>query len=419
MRFYRHPATAIALALTLTLTACGGGRDSNADDLTLTFKVGRTSIEWTDATRAEMCGNVPSGTRRRLQAYVWYPAAPAAGAQPAPLLSAAQVQLLAEAQAAEPAVLSKLPSKSYEGAPLDARRGTYPVLLMSHGAGGGSPLMYASTAEAMAAKGYVVVGLSHTYHSLATFFADGSVKPIDTACDPLGAQPELTETSTFADYTANWNYSVALDEYLTADLGSALTRLKAMNNDDPLFRARLQVDRVGAFGHSYGGSHAFRALRTLKGVVAAANIDGSVYSQDFASGVDKPYLSLASSDSTPSPAARASSQSQLQALGLSAEQAVIVLDRGLSLRQAYEHSSSAYYVTIPSARHLNFSDVALWDALGVPADRSEVNVPDAKAILELQNTVLADFFNKHLRGLSTSVQLPGTVLTGVTLESRP
>ena len=261
-------ATLVALSATL-LTACGGGGSTSILS-SQPYAVGRTSIEWTDSTRGEQCGQVPAETRRRLQAYVWYPADVAAGATPSPLLSAQQVAFLAEAQQLPAATLAKLSGKSYNDAPVAKRMPTYPVLLMSHGAGGGSPQQYASTAEALAARGYVVVGLSHPYHSVATFYANGDVVAIDTACDPLGAQPELTPTSTYADFTANWRYSVKLDGYLTADFGSALAQLDVLNAGQGLFGGRLSLARVGALGHSYGGSHAVRAARELPRVVAAA-----------------------------------------------------------------------------------------------------------------------------------------------------
>jgi hypothetical protein len=55
------------------------------------------------------------------------------------LLSDAQVELLASGLSATPDALRRLPSASYADAPVDARQASYPVLVMSHAAGGASP----------------------------------------------------------------------------------------------------------------------------------------------------------------------------------------------------------------------------------------------------------------------------------------
>ena len=408
-----------ALFGALVITACGGGSGDANPVEPQTFRVGRTSIEWTDSARAERCGGVVAGTPRRLKADLWYPANPATGAATAPLLSDAEVVFFSQPPELAPAAtLRKIPSDSYLDAPVASSSAAFPVLLMSHGAGS-LPLASASTAESLAAKGYVVVGLSHPYHTVATFFSNGDVLTIDPGCDPAGAQPEIGPDSTYADYTANWQYTVALDAYLTADFGSTLAKLASINANDARFAGRLKLDRVGAFGHSFGGSHAFRALRELPGVVAAADIDGTVYSDDLAAGAGtgKAYLALLGGD-WPSPSEVAAESTRLQAAGMTAAQANEVVGRG-DPQKAYLASHPSYLATIPTALHLDFTDFGLWAAHGVPVDPMEVTVADTKAILEVQNTLLRKFFDRHVRSLPVDVAVPATRLRGITLEAKP
>lgn len=409
-------ATTAALGLCL-LAACGGGGGDDGGTAAV-YPVGRTSVEWTDAARSEQCGGAAAGTPRRLQAYVWYPARTAADVSPMPLLSAPQAATLAALNGAPQDTLRQLPSRSYAEAPVHDDQRRYPVLVMSHGAGGGMPLQYASTAEALAAVGYVVVGLSHPYHSLATFFADGSTALIDPACDPEGVEPVLTPTSTFDDFTANWRATVALDEYLTQDVASAVRQLEVLNAAGGRFAGRLQVDGVGVFGHSFGGSHAFRAAATLSAVAAAANIDGTVFSENHAAGVAKPYLTMASVDGDPPAAVRQAAIDQLLAMGLRSDEAAVVADRGQA-RATFAASRPAYLARVPMARHLNFSDIASWASAGVPVDTDELNMADATAISALQDALLIRFFDRHLRGSPHAVTLPPTTLPGTTLDSRP
>jgi predicted dienelactone hydrolase len=406
-----------ATAACLLLAACSGGGDTTKSDEPTTFQVGRTSIEWTDPTRDEQCGGMPAGTRRRLQAYVWYPAQPAAGASRQPLLSEAQVALLASGLGATADSLRRLPSTSYADAPVDARRAVYPVLVMSHAAGGSSPLFYASTAESLAAKGYVVVGLSHSYNALATFFADGTVLPADPACDVDGAPVAIGPGATAADFEANWQFELKLDAYLTQDIASLVRQLGQLNETHPRFAGRLQLRNIGAFGHSFGGSHAFRAARELPEIAAAANLDGTVFNENAGQGVRKPYLMVGGMDTSPSASDIQLAIAQYQALGLTAEEAALQVARGLP-STAFLASRPAYRVTIPSAQHLNFSDVGLWAAYGIPVDTDPVNLSEAQAIVDLQNSMLNRFFDLHLRGLGGDLALPASSLAGVTLEAR-
>lgn len=419
MKFQTLARTAAAVVVSACLiTACGGGGRGENEAETVSYPVGRTSLEWTDSALAEQCGGATPGNSRRLQAYVWYPARPATGALPASLFTSEQAAALATINGAPADTLRKLPSQSYAEAPLHEGQRQYPVLVMSHGAGGGFPLQYSSTAESLAAAGYVVIGLSHPYHSLATFFDDGTTALFDPACDPDGVQPEITSTSTFADFNENWRATLLLDEYLTRDIASAVRQLGTLNRASGRFTDRLQLDRIGVFGHSFGGSHAFRAAASLSTVAAAANIDGTVFSESYASGLDKPYLTIASADGDPSPAVRQAAIEQLISMGLSRGEAATVADHGQP-RAAFAASRTAYLVRVPVARHQNFSDIPSWAKAGVPVDTSEVNMEQAHAINTLQHSLLIRFFDRHLRSLPNSVSLPENALPGTTLEKNP
>lgn len=195
-----------------------------------------------------------------------------------------------------------------------------------------------------------------------------------------------------------------------------------MNQGPGPFAQRLQLERIGAFGHSFGGSHAFRALRTLSAIVAAANLDGTVFSAEFAQGAGpgKALLTVLSADGSAAitdPGLAGQIIAQLQATGLTLEQATEVAARGRP-EAAHEASSPAYLLTIPAARHMNFTDLGLWAEQGVPAGDEEINLPAARDILQLQNQVLASFFDRHLQLRPAVVGVPSTPLAGVTLTVR-
>lgn len=404
----------------ITMLAACSEVDSDSDTQA-NFSVGRSNLEWFDDTREELCGNPTPGSKRRLQAYLWYPAEPRPGSEKSSLLDQAQVAFLAALLETPSEILRKIPSNSYIDAPVANRNSTYPVLIMSHGGGGGSPQQYASTAEALASKGYIVLGLSHTHHSVATFFSNGDVITLDSSCDPLGASPELNETSSYADYTLNWNYIIKLDAFLTADIASAIKELAKLNKGQGTFSGRIDLDRIGAFGHSFGGSHVFRASRDLSSIVAAANLDGTLFSDNLETGLGpgKALMTMLSGEAS-GPSSQASLEAQvnlLQNSGFTTREATEVASRGRP-QIAFAASRPSYLLSIPSAKHGNFSDAGLWHELGIPADQDQVNVLASRSILDLQHQMLTKFFDKFVKQKSLTLSLPATTLTGVTLESR-
>jgi hypothetical protein len=120
----------------ITMLAACSGVDSDSDTQA-NFSVGHSNLEWFDDTREELCGNPTPGSKRRLQAYLWYPAEPRPGSEKSSLLDQAQVAFLAALLETPSEILRKIPSNSYIDAPVANRNSTYPVLIMSHGGGGG------------------------------------------------------------------------------------------------------------------------------------------------------------------------------------------------------------------------------------------------------------------------------------------
>jgi pimeloyl-ACP methyl ester carboxylesterase len=252
---------------------------------------------------------------------------------------------------------------------------------------------------------------------LATFFADGTVLPADPACDVDGAPVAIGPGATAADFEANWQFELNLDAYLAQDIASLVRQLGQLNETHPRFAGRLQVRNVGAFGHSFCGSHAFRAARDLPEIAAAANLDGTVFNENAAEGVRKPYLMIGGLDTHPSTSDIQLAIAQYQALGLTADEAALQVSRALP-GATFLASRPAYPVTIPSAQHMNFSDVGLWAAYGIPVDADPVNLSGAQAIVGLQNSMLTRFFDLNLRGIGGELSLPASSLAGLTLEAR-
>ena len=154
-----RPFIAASIGLGLLLAGCGGS-GTTADS---TSAVGRRAIDLVDTSRVEKFGGT-AGDPRKLEIYVWYPATPDKGTTKGPFLPDAQAEIVAASLTGiTKETIKSLPTSSYLDS--SAAPGSYPVLIMSHG--DGNPILeYSSTAEYLAGRGYVVVGISHTYNAL-------------------------------------------------------------------------------------------------------------------------------------------------------------------------------------------------------------------------------------------------------------
>jgi len=376
--------------LAVSSTGCGG---SSSTSTRVATSVGRAFVPLTDPSRTELFGGV-SG-RRRIGTYIWYPAAPASGARPGKLFSDAIADALSAATTIPKSVFLSLPNNSYldSSAPNSANR--YPVLVMSAG-DGASTLAHTSTAEYLAGRGYIVVGVNHTFNAIISAFSDTEILPGDIAATATGVGPEINETSGFAPRDQNWKNVVALDKYFADDMNYVISQLPEINRTHPILKGRLALDKIGAFGHSFGGSHSFRLLRENPQVRAAANVDGTVFNNDFSLGARKPYMFV----SSPRPSAedQAAVRPLLASIGLTEAEIDVVMLRLSSDTIAFQNTPGAVRVDMKKAEHNNFSDAALWTAFGIPSENVSTTT-SAKALFETYHRYLIAFFDEKLKGV--------------------
>lgn len=203
---------------------------------------------------------------RELMVKVYYPAAPDTSLPVAPYFngSSALIRLLTAHYNMPDFILDHLAlvkTHSREGAPFSDAQPTYPLILFSHGAGT-SMEDHTTTSEDLASHGYIVAAIDHTYVSMGTVFPDRVVSEREATTMFDVSEPAAPITQIMADDTR-----FVLDE------------LTAMNDVRPtsIFAGRLDLDHVGAMGHSVGGAVAYNLAINDSRVKAAVNLDGAVY----------------------------------------------------------------------------------------------------------------------------------------------
>jgi dienelactone hydrolase len=197
---------------------------------------------------------------------IWYPAA--ANLPATALLS----------ESATPVACSKV----MDDRRLSDTRPQFPILLYAPWNGGVKD-DNASTAAELASHGYVVMAIDDI---------DRDPRP-PTATDDW--QPLTFDFSSAEAFRTTLRIGDRKVRRQAEKALTALDRLKACANAD--WRARIQFDRIGFFGFSFGGSTAAEAGTFDPRVVAVANLDGWLFGRAAFGALDKPYLVILTEES--------------------------------------------------------------------------------------------------------------------------
>jgi predicted dienelactone hydrolase len=348
-------------------------------------RVGRASFELVDPDRADIYSSNPQD-RRELVVWTWYPAAPAPDAEraaylPEPWAPAGQLFGLDAAG---------LLSHAVADAPLADERSSYPVLVQSQS--GFPPLLLAATAEELASHGYVVVGVNHTYETTVTVFADGRVVAVnpDAQAGVLGPQT--------APYQERFRQRAAVCDYKAADLAAVADQLERLPADVAgLLGGRLDLDRLGGFGHSFGGNAALQWCRDDRRCRAAANLDGALWTEVGRAGLDRPVLQLLAEHPE-----FALSGAEAVAVGAATDAAAYDTEKSITFdgwRTVHRHARPGYTMQVQGATHVSFMDVGFLPLpAGGPVKAMLATASiDPRRMWRVTCDVLLAFFGTHLQ----------------------
>jgi predicted dienelactone hydrolase len=331
------------------------------------YPVGTFTRMLVDDSRREIYSANPDEPRRFL-IQVWYPAASVAGLKMVPWMP--EAKLVAPAIAAwldlpgfslDHLQYARIPS--YSNAPLAQAESAYPLLLFSHG-WSGFRTQSSSLMHELASYGYVVAALEYPYASILTVFPDGTVAKHNPQILPSGVSDEEYQRA-----------AQRLVDQWTNDLTFALNTLESMNLPGGEFAGRLDLQRVGIFGHSTGGGatveFCYRDLRCKAGLGLDTWMT-PVSPQTRTGGVSQPFLFLFSE--------------------LWSTETNKALFTELQL-----HSPQAQSLTIQGTAHLDFTDLPLLTPL---AAQLKLKGPlEGHRVLKIINTDARAFFDQTLKGI--------------------
>lgn len=310
--------------------------------------VGTETIVATDAAR----------DGRRIPVQLWYPAASdeSSTARPAPYAPPRTAALLAEQLAVPVEDVVAVRTNATSGPKVANTAGRLPVVLFSPGAGVSRPF-YSSLAAELASRGYLVAALDHPGEGQPVEFPDGSVVA------PVPVSGEDAFLAQLPVRVADARSVLDLLEGLDAQPGSRLN-------------GKLDLDKVALAGHSFGGATAAEAMRLDRRFLVGINLDGTLYGDVVATGLDRPFL-LVSSDRPDDPEED---------------------DTWIAFRKV---AAKAQSITIDGTGHMDFSDFPALASLRLPDEPREalqLGTIDPRRSLAVQSAFVVAFLDRHLRG---------------------
>lgn len=338
------------------------------------YAVGRVDVEWVDASRPELFTDDPNDVRD-LVVTVYYPADVPTDAVPAPYTS----DEIAAAVGLPSVLIEQMHTHVFADVPaVDA---TFPVLLFSPGMEM-MPIFYSSLLTELTSQGYVVVAIWHPYSVAATPYPDGRLVAINEAGIPSFADDPAAEAERVG---AVW----------VGDMRFVLDQLAHLNADDALLAGRLDLERIGAFGHSFGGATSVQAAYEDERLDAAINMDGTMFGEVVEQGSRVPFLMLQSA------IADTPTEAELAEAGISPEEFEAILDRyNQSVEDILAKSANATGYVLEGSVHNTYTADFLVLARALPGllTPAEIGTSDPMEAYQQIVTWVSDFMATTVKG---------------------
>lgn len=276
-----------------------------------------------------------------LPVQIWYPTD--AQTQNAPYLLEGQalIEGLSKTLGVPPIALQHwllITTPAQLDAPILMQSNTFPVILFTHGLGGFKAQNTALMLE-LASHGYFVVAVDQPTYAAATVVNQELI---------LDQHPELVGAM-ISD----------LDEHMGQWLTNMQLVIQELPDINRQFNGMLDVNRMAAIGHSFGGATAYQLLSTEPQILAAVNMDGGFFGAIEPS--LKPFL-LFNAESTldvvdfTNQVNSVSDEEFLNIIGLPKEDVLVNFDALLE-RRCRALQGNSYAVLISDVQHISFSDL--------------------------------------------------------------
>jgi len=354
------------------------------------YAIGRAIYAWVNNSETDELA--PSaGAKREVLVWIWYPSALTTSAARVEYLPA--LWRVADAQHSGILMsqfftrdLSLVHAHSTSDPDISSNERSYPVVIMRAG-GGALTTDFTTLAEDLASHGYFVVGFDAPYRTGLVVLPDRRVVTRPPANDPEDLPADQ------ADRLVN-----RLLPMWTSDTKFVVNQLQRLNaadlkEDDPSgrFRGRLDMQRLGMFGHSFGGAQTLQFCHEDRRCKAGIDIDGDPHGSVVQEGLQQPVMFLLSDHSR-----ELSDPARSQILA--------------NIQSIYSHlPNGRLLIAIRGANHFSFSDQILLKSpylIGLLRRLGFGNL-DGRRGLAITAEYVHTFFDVYLK------DAPSTLLTNI------
>jgi predicted dienelactone hydrolase len=352
------------------------------------YGIGTLTYHWVDTDRAEIFSADPDD-RRELMVQIWYPAKAD--------LSSPRAPYIEDAEAVAPALARflHLPRFTFShwkyitthaipSAPVADDEPSYPVLIFLEGLGGYRQ-QNTFQVEELVSHGYIVAAIDQPYSAATVVFPDGRQALYDRRFDPpyfrAGYDPRTDPPhGAFLD---------AHLPYLAQDVVFTLDQLAALNRADPngVLTERLDLQRAGLFGHSFGGIVGGEACLVEPRLRACLLEDAFMPADVVEAGLQQPTMWIT----------RDADTMRLERRRSGGWPEPAIEEHLTTMRAVYESlPGDGYYVQVPGIFHIDMTDGPMLSPIASSLGISgPIGVERAH---EIVNAYSVAFFDRELRG---------------------
>ncbi|OBR63720.1 lipase [Paenibacillus oryzae] len=336
-----------------------------------TYGIGTVQINLIDESREETFGGEPQ-SKREVPINIWYPADKDAlqGKQHEryPREVADAVSLVFGLPSWLMGHVSLVPTHIVEGVAVSGAQSSYPVVLFSPGVRS-TRFQSMAIIEEMVSNGYIVVGMDHPYSSARVKLHDGS---------EVIYAPESEEWTSSEIYAHN----VIGVGVRAQDAIFVLDSLTAWNTNDPrgLLTGKLDLSKVGIFGHSYGGATTAEALALDERFKAGLSLEGGFWGTVSSTSLKQPFMYIMTGNT-------------IRSLDPSsgATEKVVYDEFDSDMRYVMNHAlNDTFYLEVEGFYHQSFTDIALFSPPLFSKDMDPVHTVD------LSRAYTRAFFDQYL-----------------------
>ncbi len=350
------------------------------------YTVGLKTLYMEDTTRLEVF-TAAEEDHRKVTVHVWYPSNQKV-TNPERYMDQGYAEAFAVSKSMPSFITGHFNlTKTHIEKSLDiAEDQQFPVIVLSHGLLWNCE-MYTTIIEEIVSRGYIVFGIDHLYESFLTEYQGKRIKWNDKNLKNMDTQMDFdyvtTTTALFRkekdtakkqellyNLIQHVPYFESLDRW-SSDVSFVINQITLLNSDvNSIFYQKLDVDRIGLLGHSWGGTAVVQKASTDNRIKAVINLDGAQWGRAIDNQLHVPLMA-------------------------------IYADRDYEQFftpnfDVYDYiSKNDYYsVTIQLSNHTNFGDMSYWTKLN---SLTQTGTIDPERMTRITNELVLSFFDRYVK----------------------